>query len=137
MFFGHFLLEEGVELELKADPEAVINLLDGEVPNFTFDGCAYHINSIKGIQGSHWKFLVKAWDVGSTTELASTVGLIEMDTSGTGATTVKIPARNKLADILNGDIDEEGQIFSSFVFQLLNAFQGRGLIELPGKLPVR
>ena len=137
MFSGQFLLEEGVELELSARMEEIIDLMESEVPKFSFDGCAYHINSMKGIQGSHWKFLVKAWDVGSTTDLASTVGLIEMDISEDGATTMRIPARHKWSDMVNSEIDEEGQLFPSFVFQLLNAFQSRRLIDLPGPLPVR
>ena len=135
MSLGHLLLEEGIELELKVEMKEVIALLDSEVPNFAHDGYGYRITSMKGVLGSQWRLLVKPWDLASSTPLTPAVGLIEIDALG-GGTSLRIPPRAQWGDEESWAFDEGGALFASFVFQLLNAFQNRGFIDLPGQLPL-
>ena len=137
MSLGHLLLEEGVEIELKSEMKDIIAFLDNEVPNFSCDGYGFRISSLRGVAGSQWKIIVKPWDIANATELSPTVGLIEVNKLEGDSISFKIPPRDQWGDDKAAAFDEEGNLFASFIFQLLNAFQGRGLIDLPGQLPVR
>ena len=136
MSLGYFLLEEGVDIELKADMKEIIALLDSELPNFFYNGYGYRISSLKGVLGSQWRLLVKPRDRASDAELTPTVGLIEMDKLEGGGVSFSMPPRDQWGDDEARAFDEEGRFFGSFVFQLLNAFQSRGFIDLPGQLPI-
>lgn len=131
MFLGHLLLEEGVEIELKADISDVIALLDSEVRGFARDGYSYSIGSMKGILGSQCKLTVTVSDERSEPQSPSVVGVMEVDKLEGGG----VSFRMALPDPW-GLIHEEGRLFSGFVFQLLSAFQRRGFIELPERLPL-
>ena len=137
MSFARFLLEEGVELDLKVDMRHVIALLDSEVPNFSYNGYGYRISPTKGVLGSQWRLLVKPMDRDSDAELNPAVGFIEIDQLEDGHVSFRIPPRHQWGDDEARAFDEEGDVFASFIFQILNTFQGRGLIDLPGQLPVR
>ena len=135
MSFGRFVLEEGVEMELKAEMKDVIAFLDSEVPKFDCDGHGYRISSLKGVVGSEWRLLVKTQDMANSAEPAPSVGLIEMDKLDDGRVSFRIPSRDFSNDGEAISFDESGKYFTSFVFQLLEAFRSRGFIELPGQLP--
>ena len=137
MSLGHLLLEEGMELELKADIKDVIALIDSEVPNFSYGGYGYRTSSLRAVLGSQWKLLIKPWDRATATELSPTVALIEVDKLESGSVSVRIPPRDRWGDDEAVGFDGEGNIFASFIFQLLNAFQRRGLVDLPGQLPIQ
>ncbi len=135
--FGYFLLEEGVEMELKVSMREIVSILDEEVPSFTYDSYIYRISAAKGVLGSQLKLLVKPWNSANAAEVAPAVGFIEVNKTENGKISFKIPPRDQWGDDETRAFDEEGKFFSSFIFQLLNAFQSRGLIDLPGQLPVR
>ena len=137
MSLSHLLLEEGVETEIRADMNEVIALLDNVVPNFSYDSYGYRISSSKGVLGSQWRLLVKPWDRDKAIELSPTVGFIEVDKLESGAINFRIPPREVWGDDEARAFDGDGKLFASFVFQLLNTFQSRGLIDLPGQLPIR
>ena len=137
MSLGHLLLEEGVEMELKADMSEVISLLDSEVPSFSYDGYGYRVTSLKGVLGSQWRLIVKPWDRASDAELSPMVGFIEVDKLEAGGVGFRIPPRDQWGDDEASAFDEEGKLFASFVFQILNTFQRHGFIDLPGQLPIR
>ena len=137
MSLGQLILEDGLELEIKADMKTVIELLDTEVPSFSYDDYGYRIRSLRSVMGSEWRLAVKPWDIATATELAPTVGLIEMDKLEGGLISFRVPPRNLSCDDGASTLDDDGKLLSSFVFQLLNLFQSRGLIDLPGQLPVR
>jgi hypothetical protein len=137
MTLGRLLLEEGIEIELETNMTEVIDFLETEVPGFDYDDYGYRISSAKGILGSQWKLLVKPWNKASDSALGPTAGFIEIDKLEEGRTNFKIPPKDQWLDDESAAFDEEGKFFASFVFQLLNALQSRGFIELPGRLPVR
>lgn len=137
MAIGNFLLKSGIELELKADMGKLRSFLDDEVPNFACDGYGYQIRFWKGDMDSQWKLLVKPRDMSSTTISGPSVGLIEIEKLEKGDISFKIPPRDQWANSKTKAFDEEGALYSSFIFQVLNALQNKGFVELPGPLPVR
>lgn len=137
MSFGDFLLEEGVEMELKAGLREVMAVLDSDIPDFVYNGYGYEVSSMKGVLGSRMQILVKPWDKHNGVELAPTVGYIEICTVEGGGVNFRIPPRDEWGDEDATEFDGDGKCFSSFIFQLLNAFQGKGLLQLPGQLPVQ
>ena len=136
MSFGAFLLEEGVEMELSADLNTVIGVLDEAVPSFSYTGYGYQVDSSKGVLGKGWKLLVKSRDLATSTQLHPTVGFIELDKMEDGKTSCRVPPRNQWGDDEANDFDQDGKVFASFIFHLLNTFQGRGFINLPGQFPI-
>ena len=141
---GGFLLEQGIEMELKAHINEVIELLDQELPNFHCDDGSYQVSSIKGVLGSQWKLLVRTQDNSNTSKATQPVGHLTINRSADGLTVLKIPPREQWGEEIpqregvQGRLfssDAEERFFSSFIFQLLNLFQARGFIDLPQKLP--
>ena len=136
MSFGRFLLEEGVNIEVGSDMREVIALLESEVNGFTCGSHGYRISPLKGVLGSHWKLQVKPWDKSNDTDVGPMVGLIEVEKLEGRGTLINIPPRDLWAGEETRAFDSEGTTFASLIFQLLNALQARGLIDLPGRLPV-
>ena len=86
--------------------------------------------------GSQWKLLVEPTMEGDNTAAPlPAVGLIEIFSLGDGGTSLRIPPRDRLAGGEPAAFDQDGRIFSSFIFQLLNALQSEGFVNLPGRLP--
>ena len=134
--FGHFLLDQGVEVELPVGMREVIDFLDGEVPGFTCGDYGYNFSSCKATMNSQWKLLVKPQDLETSTVADSPVGYLLVEKLDESLTSFKIPPRSQWDQ--NGEPlpEKARKLFSSFIFQMLNAFQGRGYIQLPGVLPV-
>ena len=130
--FGSFLLDQGVEMELDADLDDVVAMLDTEVPNFTSDGYTFQLNVVKGVLGSQWRFLVKPVEVDSGKAIEAPVGLVTISKEEDGTTSLRIPPRSEWGE---QPFDEDGHLFTSFILQILEAFQRRGWIDLPGPLP--
>ncbi len=135
--FGHFFLDEGLELELHAGMKEVLALLDVEIPKFQCDSYGYDISSFKVISETHqWKLLVKPRSRESATIIDAPVGYVVVQGVGNDLTNLTIPPRNLWSQSQEQAFDSEGKLFSSFIFQMLNALQSKGYIQLPGVLPV-
>ena len=134
--FGHFLLEQGMELELRADMEDVLDFVDHDIPRFVCGNYGYKISSGKGVIDSGWKLLVKSWDLETSKDLESPVGYIEMKKLDDQTTSFKIPPRVARSYDDGTPSNQDIRLFASFIFQTLNSFQERGYIQLPGLLPV-
>ena len=133
MAVDQWLLEEGVEMKLKANIFEFIATLDDEVPYFAYDGYGYRISSLKGIQGTQWRLVVKPRHRASATDLTPTVGLIEVDKMRRGRVKFRIPPRDSWAGDEDRAFDEGGLFLASFVSQLVSALQNRGFVKR-GKL---
>ncbi len=136
MSLGRLMLEDGVELELSTDVKSIFSLLDAEVPRFSCEGYGYRIGSLRGVLGSQLKLLIKPWERATATELTPCVVVLEVESLKGGGVKIRIPPREHWGDEEALKFDEDGKLFSSFVFQLLNSLQSRGLVSLPGQLPV-
>lgn len=130
--FGSFLLDQGVEMELGADLNEVVAMLDKEVPNFATDGYGFQLSVVKGVLGSEWRLLVKPVEMGSGVTMESPVGIVTISKEEDGSTLLKIPPRAEWED---DPFDEGGRLFTSFILHVVRAFQRLEWIDLPGPLP--
>ena len=140
MSFGQFLLEEGIEVEVVGKLEEVLTIVDREVPTFSYEKYRYIIDFAKASMGSgqapYWKFLVKPYDIEENRLIDAPICVVEVDGSGPGGCVIKIPSRHEWSNETGKEFDQEGEYFTSFIFQFLNTLQDAKLISLPGHLPV-
>jgi len=134
--FGHFLLDQGVELELQAKLGQVLEFIDQDLPHFHCGDYGYDVSSGKGVVNAEWKLMVKPRHLGTSTVLDAPVGYLMLEKLSDDVTGFKIPPRVEWGSEQERPSDQEVRLFTSFIFQTLNAFQDRGYIELPGVLPV-
>ena len=134
--FTQVLLEEGVEVELPARLSDVIAILDEDVPGFSCQGYGYRVSPAKGQIGSRWDLIVRSLNPARSDMEFTPVGRLEVEKLDQDTVLFRIPplADQLLEDV--ADIDADGRLFGSFVYQVLNSFQRRQLIDLPGPLPV-
>ena len=134
--FTQMLLEEGVEVELPARLSDVIAILDEDVPGFSCQGYGYRISPAKGQIGSRWDLIIKSLNPARSDMDFTPVGRLEVEKLDQDTVLFRIPplVEQQLEDVANFDAD--GRLFGSFVYQVLNSFQRRQLIDLPGPLPV-
>ncbi len=135
MSFAHFILEEGVELEMESEIGDVIVALDTDVPVFTYQDYEFHVRPKGGVIGSKWRLDVKAAEDRRGENPWTSVGFIEVDKMSEGGTVLRVPPWNEWCESHSKLYGREGDLFASFIFQLLNAFKARGLVNLPAHLP--
>ena len=134
--FSLVLLEEGVEVEIPGDLGKVITLLDQEVPKFSGDGYRFQLRSARAQLGSRWDLAISAVDPAKAGMTPAPVGRIELETLDESTVVFRIPPRpaESFEDV--NCFDRSGRLYSSFIYQILNAFQSHKLIELPGAIPL-
>jgi hypothetical protein len=134
--FTQLLLEDGVEVELPARLSDVIAMLDEDVPGFACQGHGYRLTPAKGQIGSKWDLFIRTLDLSDSEMALTTVGRIEVEKLDQDMVLFRIPplVEQKTEEVVR---TETGfRLFGSFVYQVLNSFQQRELITLPGPLPV-
>lgn len=137
MSLGHFFVEEGMEVELDASMDRVISFLYREVPKFSYDEYGYWLSPVKGVLGRSWAFLIKPYVPATDTMPEGSLGLLKAETLESGSISFSILSRTEWEAVGEDSFGGGEELFSSFVFQMLNALQDEGLIHLPGVLPVR
>ena len=133
--FTQVLLEEGVEVELPARLSDVIALLDEDVPGFSCQGYGYRIAPAKGQIGSRWDLIVRSVNPARSDMAFAPVRRLEVEKLDRDMVLFRIPplVEQQSEDVANFDTDR--RLFGSFIYQVLNSFQQRQLIDLPGPLP--
>ena len=134
--FTHTLLEDGVEVELAGTVMDVIKLLDQDVPEFECQGDRYHIAPAKGSIGSHWDLIVRSFNPANGAPDYSPVGRLEVEKVDQDTVLFRIPPTTEQQVEIAPGYQHDERLFGSFVCQVLNAFQRRELLDLPGPLPV-
>ena len=134
MSLGHSLLESGVEMELRAEMQDVIALLDSEVPRFSHEGYGYRITSVKGVLDTQCTLLMKPWDRQANTQINQGIGLLEMNRLDEERLSCRL-SRWTEEDV--APLEDEEAMFASLVFQLVHVFQSNGLMDPPGPTPAR
>ena len=134
--FGQFLLEQGVEIELPVGIKTVLGFLDEEIPKFKHKEYCYDIGSCKSDLKTEWQFTVKARMFEQAETAMPLVAILVLEKSDDMTTLVKIPpvieGRKKQA----GPSENQIELFSGFVFQMLNGFRSYGFSSMPESLPV-
>ena len=137
--FTQVLLEEGVEVELPARLSDVIAMLDEDVPGFSCQGYGYRVAPAKGQIGRRWDLIVKSINHTKSDLDFAPVGRLEVEKLDQGMVLFRIPplfeqrSKDVAEDVAN--FDRDGRLFGAFVYQVLNSFERRQLIDLPGPLP--
>ncbi len=134
--FSLVLLEEGVEVEIPGDLGKVITLLDQEVPKFSYDEYRFQLRSTRAQLGSRWDLVINSVDPANAGMAPEPIGRIELETLDESSVVFRIPPRpvESFEDV--NCFDRSGRLYSSFIYQILNAFQCHKLIELPGAIPL-
>ena len=91
MTLGRLLLEQGLEVELKAGMKDIIAFLDEEVPSFFHDGYGFRMSPLRGVVGSEWKIMINPWDLTNNADLGPPVGLLEVDEMDGGGISFRMP----------------------------------------------
>ncbi len=135
--FSMVLLEEGVEMDLPAELSDVLAMLDSEVPGFSCDKYGYKLSSVTRARlGSRWDLLVRLVDLEVNAVIEAPVGIVEVEKTGDYQVHFRIPPRSEEDFPGINEYDPTGRLFGSLICHLLNTFQNKGLIKLPGMLPV-
>ena len=138
--FSLVLLEEGVEVEIPGDLSEVITLLDQEVPKFSQDEYRFQLRSTRAQLGSRWDLVINTVDPAKAGMAPAPIGRIELETLDESSLVFRIPPRPPSRSVESFEdvncFDRSGRLYSSFIYQILNAFQSHKLIELPGTIPL-
>lgn len=133
--FSMVLLEEGVEVEIPGELSDVITLLDQEVPYFSCDSHMYQLTPTRIEMGKRWEVLIKAVNQRQRGQAPFPVGRIEVENQIDDGVVFRIPPRESEPPPEALEFDPVGRFYGSFAFQMLNLFQRREIIHLPGVLP--
>ena len=133
--FSMVLLEEGVEVEIPGELSDIITLLDQEVPNFSCDSHMYQLTPTRIEMGKRWEVLIKAVNPRQRGQAPFPVGRIEVENHEHDGVVFRIPPRESEPPPEALEFDPVGRLYGSFAFQMLNMFQRRDFIHLPGVLP--
>ena len=134
--FTHVLLKEGVEVELPGTLSDVITILDQDVPNFGYQGYGYCLSPAKGCIGNRWDLIVQSINPGGSDLNFSPLLRLEVENADHGMVLFRVPPLSEQQWAGSDEFDSDQRLFGSFVYQVLNSFQRRNLIDLPGPLPV-
>jgi hypothetical protein len=130
------LLEEGVEMELPASLSEALGILDEVVPTFSCHHYGYQVGSVNRAKlGSNWGLWVKLVDRRNNEILSEPVGCIELEKIDDNRVNFRVPARAEQDFPGMSKFDHEGELYGSFIYQMLNLLHQRKLIQLPGVLP--
>jgi len=137
--FSMVLLEQGVEMEMRAELPEVISILDREIPGFACEGYGYRLTSGKSQKSqleAKWLLMVKLVHLDTNKVVDSPVGHLELEKLAGGMVRFKLPPRAEMNYQGSAEFDPEGTYYGSFIYHILNTFQRNELIHLPGVLPV-
>ena len=134
--FSMVLVEQGIEMELPTSMSDALGLLDQVVPTFSCQRYGYQVGAVNRAQlGSSWGLWVKLVDLETREVLDDPVGCVELEKIDDDRVNFRVPARAEQDYPGMTKLDWDGQLYGSFIFQMLNLLHERKLIELPGMLP--
>jgi hypothetical protein len=135
------MLEEGVEVAVPSDLNAIVSMLDREVPHFSCFGHGFTVTSGKGTLGKRWELMIKSVNHAKGDPTLFSLGRVELEKLDDHFVKFRIPPRfDKESPSAEesqrvDEYDPDGRIFGSFVSQMLNTLQRYNFIKLPGVLP--
>ena len=134
--YRHFLVEQGIELELDAEIVDVVDFIDKNISTFTCGEHGFKISSGKGVVNAQWKLLVRPRELMNPKVQKDPIGCIMVERMEGSMTRLTIPPREQYGEDGGSPTELESKLFLSFICQILNRLQDRGFIELPGFVPV-
>lgn len=134
--YRHFLVEQGIELELDADLIDVVDFIDNNISTFVCGEHGFSISSGKGVLDSEWQLVVRPRELMNPQVQKDPIGCIMVEKMEGNMTRLAIPPQKQYGEDGYIPTDLESKLFVSFLCQTLNRLQNRGFIELPGLVPV-
>ncbi|HCG90499.1 MAG TPA: hypothetical protein DEZ08_01490 [Dehalococcoidia bacterium] len=138
MLFSEVLLEQGIDVFLPIPLDEVLEILDKQIPKINIEGGVLRVDSVnRGSLGNVWELTVKFFENSSTTAgTGLPIAQITLQTYKDGQVMFSVPPRVKVLKDQGIEFDEKGKLYGVLIFSLLNYFQERKYINLPGKLPL-
>lgn len=134
--FSMVLLEEGVEMELPTSLSNALGLLGEVVPGFSCFQYGYQLGNVNRAKlGSNWSLWVKLVDRNTNQVFEEPVGCVDLEKINDEKVNFKVPPRAEQDFPGMSKFDADGQLYGSFIYQMLNTLHNRELIKLPGLLP--
>jgi hypothetical protein len=138
MLFSEVLLEQGIDVVLPIPLDEVLEILDKQIPKVKIESGELRVDSVnRGSLGNAWELTVKLFNNSSAAAGAGLpIAQIILQTYKNGQIMFSVPPRVKVFKDQEIEFDEKGKLYGVLVFSLLNYFQERKYINLPGKLPL-
>ncbi len=134
--FSMVLLEEGLEADLPISLSNMLGLLDKVVPGFHHNNYGYQLASVSRARlGSRWDLSVKLVDNRTRQVYEEPVGCVEVEKTGNESVNFRVPPRSEQDFPGMAKFDWDGAYYGSFIYQMINILNDRGLMQLPGRLP--
>ena len=134
--FSRVLLEEGVEIEIPIGLSEALGLLDAVVPTFSCQQFGYQVGTVNRAKlGSSWGLWVKLVNQQTNDVVEDPVGCVELEKIDDNKVNFRVTSRAELDYHGASKFDGDGQLYGSFIYQMLNLLHERKLIDLPGVLP--
>jgi hypothetical protein len=133
--FGTFLIDQGIELNMRVEMDDVLRVLDQEVATFSHGGFGYQLEAGKVVLGAQWQLLVRPVNLQPGKVEETAIGYIVISLTDDGVS-LQIPPRYEWHTLDAQKFDADGSYFTAFLLKLMSALQRRQLLELPWPLPV-
>ena len=134
--FSMVLLEEGLEADLPISLSNMLGLLDRVVPGFFHNYYGYQLATVSRAKvGRRWDISVKLVDNRTRQVYEEPVGCLEVEKTGNDSVNFRVPPRAEQDFPGMAKFDWDGAYYGSFIYQMLNTLNDRGLMQLPGRLP--
>ena len=135
--YNHFLVEQGVEMEVEEEIYDLVDFIDDCVSNFRYGEYGFSVSSGRGVIGEEWKLLVRPKFPDNPFVKLDPIGFIVVEKVDQYSTRILVPPHRDIDREVGDWTDEEAKMFLNFICQMLNGMQERGFIELPGLIPVQ
>lgn len=134
--YNHFLVEQGLELEVESEIYDLVDFIDDCVSNFQYGEYGFSVSSGRGIIGSEWKLLVRPKILANPFLKPDPIGFILVRKIDAFTTSLLVPPHRDIQREKGDWTDLDAKLFLNFICQMLNGMQERGFIQLPGLIPV-
>ena len=88
-----FLVEQGVEIDVEADTDEVVRILDREVSNFGTDTRRFKLEVGKATLGREWQMVVRPLDTLSGRPMNDSLGFVTVTKVDDNTIQVRIPPK--------------------------------------------
>ncbi len=135
--YNHFLVEQGLEVDVESDIYDLVDFIDDCVSSFEFGEYGFSVSSGRGIIGSEWKLLVRPKILANPFLKPDPIGFILVKKVDEYTTCLLVPPHREIQRETGEWSDLDAKLFLNLICQMLNGMQERGYVQLPGLIPVQ
>ena len=134
--FRHFLVEQGLEVDVESEIYDLVDFIDDCVSKFEYGEYGFSVSSGRGVIGSEWKLLVRPKLLADPSLKPDPIGFILVQKVDAYTTRLLVPPHRDIQREHGEWSDLDGKLFLNLICQMLNGLQERNYVELPGLIPV-